>query len=239
MEEIIPQGTIRLFCGFDQREAIGWHAFAQSVIEKTSEPVSITPLADAMLQRDGSNAFTYSRFLVPYLCDFQGWAIWADGTDMILCEDLAALLAERQPGYAVQVCKHDYETKHPRKYFGTEMEAANLDYPRKNWSSLVIWDCAHYMNRMLTPEFISTHNGEFLHRFAWLLDERIGALSLEWNWLVDEYGANTAAKLLHFTAGIPAISAYRSSPHAQLWRMYEAKAQQTPAERIAEIASAR
>jgi hypothetical protein len=229
--------AIRLFTGFDKREAVGWHVFAQSVIEKTSEPVSIVPLSAG--GRDGSNTFTYSRFLVPYFCDFQGWAIWADGADMVLAADLSELWAFRQAWYAAQVVKHEYTTKHPRKYRGTEMESANYDYPRKNWSSLILWDCGHYMNRVLTPDFVASHDGAFLHRFGWLQDDRIGELPPVWNWLIDEYGANSRAKLLHFTAGIPSIKAYAKSPHAQLWRAYEAKMQQSPAERIAEIASAR
>lgn len=229
---------IKLFCGFDQREAAGWHAFTQSVIENTTEPVSITPLDDTQI-RDGSNAFTYSRFLVPYLCDFQGWALWMDGSDMILKADLAELWELREIGRAVQVAKHEYKTAHQMKYVGTEMEAENHDYARKNWSSVIVWDCAHFGNRCLTPEFVASHDGAFLHRFAWLADERIGELSLDWNWLTSEYGTNTNAKVLHFTAGTPNIRAYRSSAHAQLWQLYSAKTMQSPAERIAEIASAR
>lgn len=229
---------IRLFCGFDQREAAGWHAFAQSVIEKTSIPVSLVPLR-ANNQRDGSNHFTYSRFLIPYLCDFQGFALWMDGADMIVNADLSELWDHREEWYAVQVAKHQYKTAHALKYVGTEMEAENRDYERKNWSSVILWDCAHFGNRCLTPEFVASHDGAFLHRFAWLADDRIGELSLDWNWLTSEYGTNVNAKVLHFTAGTPNIHAYRSSAHAQLWQLYSARAMRSPAERIAEIASAR
>jgi len=229
---------VRLFCGFDQREAAGWHVFAQSVIEKSSIPVAIVPISmDA--QRDGTNAFTYSRFLIPYLCDFQGWALWADGSDMLANADIAELWAYRQGWYAVQVAKHDYKTKHRAKYVGTEMEAPNADYPRKNWSSVILWDCGHYMNRVLTPEFVQDRDGSFLHRFGWLPDDRIGELPKEWNWLPGEHGANPKAKLFHFTEGLPSIHAYRNTPHAQAWRLYESRAQQSPEERIAEMSSAR
>lgn len=229
---------IRLFCGFDQRESAGAHAFIQSVIEKTTIPVSIIPLR-ANNQRDGSNRFTYSRFTIPYLCDFQGWALWLDGADMILNADLAELWTQRpQWGCAVQVVKHDYKPAHARKYIGTEMEAENRDYKRKNWSSVIVWDCGHFGNRCLTPEFLANHDGAFLHRFGWLAEDRIGELPLEWNWL-DEYGVNTEAKIIHYTNGIPSIPAYRNAPHAQLWQLYSAKTMQSPAERIAEIASAR
>lgn len=205
---------IRLFCGFDPREAVGFHAFMQSVVEKT-ECVQIIPLTGN--QRDGTNSFTYARFLVPYLCDWSGWAIFADGSDMLLRADLEELWAHRKAGYAVQVVKHEYQTKHPVKYVGTELESANVDYPRKNWSSLMLWDCGHYMNRKLTPEFVEKQPGSYLHRFEWLPDERIGELPAEWNWL-DEYGENKEAKLLHWTTGIPGFYEYRNAPHAEEWK---------------------
>lgn len=208
--------VIRLFTGFDPREAVGWHAFCQSVIERSSEAVSITALHGE--QRDGSNAFTYSRFLVPHLCHFNGMAIFADGADMLLRGDLAELWEMRDPWRAVQVVQHAYQTKHARKYVGTELEAANEDYPRKNWSSLVIWNCAHFANRRLTPEYVSEQSGEFLHRFEWIKDEWIGDLPMSWNWLADEYGESEEAKLLHWTAGIPGFYHYRDAPHAPEWQ---------------------
>lgn len=234
---------IRIFTGWDARESRGWHVFAQSVARRSSEPVALTPLVmDA--QRDGTNAFTYSRFLVPYLCGFKGFAIFADAVDMLAVGDIAELWAMRSGWHAAQVVKHDYKTKHARKYVGTEMECANEDYPRKNWSSLIIWNCSHYMNRELTPWYIDEQPGSTLHRFQWrtsagisLPDDRVGELPIEWNWLADEYGANTAAKLLHWTAGIPAIEAYKSSPHAQMWFYENAQAQRAP-ERAEKVVAA-
>lgn len=207
---------IRLFTGFDQREAVGWHAFAQSLIERASEPVQLIPMAQAA-QRDGSNAFTYSRFLIPSLCDFSGWAIFVDGADMLLQADIAELWRLRDPRYAVQVVKHDYRTKYRRKYIGTVMECENRDYPRKNWSSVILWNCGHIRNFFLSPQNVADSTGADLHRFSWLADDEIGELPRAWNWLADEYGGNTAAKLLHFTAGIPAIFAHQHVPHAQDW----------------------
>lgn len=205
---------IQLFTGYDPRESIGWHVFAQSVIDR-KELVSITALQGQ--QRDGTNAFTYERFLVPYYCGFSGWAIFADGSDMLLRSDLSELWAMRDPFKAVQVVRHDYKTKHPRKYVGTEMEAHNGDYPRKNWSSLILWNCGHFHNRCLTPDFVAEKAGSFLHRFDWLLDDRIGPLPKEWNWLADEYGGNEQAKLLHYTAGIPGFETYKAAPMAEEW----------------------
>ncbi len=218
---------IRIFTGYDEREAEGWHAFAQSALKNTSIPFSIAPLSDAVA-RDGSNAFTYSRFMVPQLCEYRGFAVFVDGADMIAKGDLAELWALRDESKAVQVVQHEYKTKYPRKYLGTDMESANRDYPRKNWSSVIIWNCAHKQNAILTPEFVAMSSGEFLHRFGWLNDEEIGALPGEWNWLADEYGSKESAKLLHWTVGIPGIWAHRKAPHAQAWFYYASLAKRVP-----------
>ena len=213
---------IRLFCGYDEREAAGFHAFVQSVIETASEPVSIIPLTGQ--QRDGTNAFTYARFLVPYMCDFEGYAIFADGADMLVRADIAEVW-RNQWQYAVSVVKHDYKTAHAKKYIGTEMESENADYPRKNWSSVILWNCWHPNNSVLTPEYVAKHDGAHLHRFGWLADEQIGALPIEWNWLADEFGENDKAKLLHWTCGQPGFYQYRHAPHADEWRRAVRRAQ--------------
>jgi lipopolysaccharide biosynthesis glycosyltransferase len=179
--------------------------------------VQITPLLPSALagfdgRRDGSNDFTYSRFLVPYLCDFLGHAIFADG-DMICRADIAELWRMRDFSAAAQVVKHKYRTKAPRKYLG----ARNEDYPRKNWSSLVLWNCSHFVNRQLTPETVGKMTGTDLHRFSWIPDERLGALPKEWNWLVSEYPENPDAKLLHYTLGTPCFRDYANCPQAADW----------------------
>lgn len=215
---------IQVFAGFDEREAVGYHTFCASVIEHATEPVSISPLHLGTLQklysggaRDGTNAFIYSRFLVPYLMGYSGFAIFVDGADMIVKADIAELWALRNPFKAVQVVKHDYKTKHPRKYVGTKMEADNNDYPCKNFSSVMIINCAHYNWRGITPKTVETMPGAYLHRFEFIEDRFVGELPAEWNWLADEYGENPDAKLLHWTAGIPAFPEYENAPHAGDW----------------------
>jgi lipopolysaccharide biosynthesis glycosyltransferase len=206
--------TIRCFIGFDQREAAAYHVCCQSIIEKASEPVSFHPLARNMLagfdgQGDGINAFTRSRFLVPSLCNFDGWALFIDG-DMVVDIDIAELWAWRiafSDDKAVGVVKHDYSTKHSRKYLGSKMESANVDYPRKNWSSVMLWNCAHPSNKTLTREFVANAKSSFLHRFQWLADAEIGEISPGWNYLVGEQ-APSNAHLYHYTLGVPGIKGY-------------------------------
>ena len=208
----------RLYAGFDPREAAGFHAFTQSLVE-TSPGVGITPIGGE--QGDGTNNFTYARFSIMELCNWSGWAIFVDGSDMLLREDITKLWELRDKKYAVMVVKHDYQTKHPKKYIGTDMEAENKDYNRKNWSSVMLINCGHiehFKNRHGIREAIKGNDGAFLHRFAWLDDELIGDLPEEWNWLADEFGENENAKLLHWTAGIPGFYHYHHAPHAEEWR---------------------
>lgn len=206
---------IPVYVGYDPREAICYHVFCQSIIEQSSIPVAFIPLHGPLLsnfdgQQDGSNAFIYSRYLIPYLCGYKGWALFVDG-DMIVLDDIAKLWALRDDKYAALVVKHDYRTQHARKYCGTPLENDNLDYPRKNWSSVVLWNCGHPSNRILSRDFVAEAGGKFLHRFQWLNDDEIGDLPKEWNHLILEYENDKNAKLLHHTLGTPAFEHYATS----------------------------
>ena len=209
---------IKIYIGFDQREAIVYHTFCQSLINNASLPLEITPLSLKSLSNyrethnDKSNDFVYSRFLVPYLNDFDGWAIYADG-DMICQADIKELFELRDESKAVMVVKHDYKTKEKTKYFGNK----NEDYPKKNWSSVVLWNCRHPKHIILTPDFISAQSGKFLHRFSWLDERDIGGLPLNWNWLAIEYDKNPQAKLIHYTLGVPCLKDYQDTDMADIW----------------------
>jgi lipopolysaccharide biosynthesis glycosyltransferase len=209
---------VRLVVGFDVRETIAYHVFCQSVLEKATLPVSFLPLVEQSLacyketHQDGSNLFTYTRFLTPFLMGFEGWAIFADG-DMVCRRDIAELWKLRDSSKAVQVVKHDYLTKSSTKYLGNK----NENYPRKNWSSVVLWNCGHPENRCLTPDLVSSKNGSFLHRFQWLADSLIGELDREWNWLAIEYDENPSANLIHYTLGTPCFRDYRDCSSSEHW----------------------
>ena len=209
---------IPVFVGYDPREAIAYHTCVNSIIRHASRPVAIIPIALNLFQdykethTDGSNHFIYTRFLVPHLMGFKGWAIFIDG-DMIIRGDIVELWNLRQVAKDVMVVKHDYQTCMPVKYLG----AKNENYPRKNWSSVILWNCNSFPNRQLTPEFVQTSSGSFLHRFSWLDDDRIGDLPPEWNWLPDEYGPNLNAKLLHYTLGAPCFQEFADTPQGNEW----------------------
>ena len=229
---------MKLYVGYDPREAAVYHVFCQSVIEHASGPVSFTPLHSPMLdnfdgQQDGSNAFIYSRYLVPYLNGYDGWALFCDG-DQVVTTDIYELFDLRDESKAVQVVKHDYRTQHPRKYIGTPLESDNIDYPRKNWSSVMLFNCGHRSNHILTPEFVSTAGPKTLHRFEWLNDNEVGELPPEWNWLVGEY-PESHAKLYHHTLGSPGFEHYMRCESSSTWNTHLLNALHMEGERPEEI----
>jgi len=205
--------VINLFCGHDVREAIGFHVFADSVLRNCTKPVSITPLA-SMGMGEGSNAFTLSRFLVPKLMNYRGHAIFVDACDMLCLGDIAELDSLFDPAYAVQVVKHQsYKTQHRTKYRGTAMECPNMNYERKNWASVMLVNCEHPawkidINELLPIDLLS---------LKFINDTAIGELPLQWNRLVDEGHPHEDAKILHWTAGMPAFDWYKNAPAADLW----------------------
>jgi lipopolysaccharide biosynthesis glycosyltransferase len=209
---------IPVFVGYDPREAVAYHTCVNSIIRNASKPVAIIPVALNLFRdyeethTDGSNHFIYTRFLVPHLMEYAGWAIFIDG-DMIVRGDIAELWELRNSYMDVMVVKHDYQTRMPVKYLG----APNENYPRKNWSSVILWNCNSFPNRQLTPAFVQQASGSELHRFSWLADERIGELPPEWNWLPDEYGINRDAKLLHYTLGTPCFQEFADTPQGDEW----------------------
>lgn len=233
---------LKIFLGYDPREAVGYHTCVQSIIETTTPPFSITPLfATSDRQRDGSNRFTYSRFLVPYLCDYQGWALYLDGSDMLVMHDLVDLVANRffdtltlEPSgedkqLPVYVVKLNYRTRHSRKYIGTPMECDNADYPRKNWSSVMLFNCGHFINRILTPGYVRATSGRELHTFQWVEanGHKIGRLHDHWNFLVGEYKKKDSLippGIAHYTLGIPAFKNYENCDYAGEWHKMREKA---------------
>ena len=209
---------IPIFIGYDPREAIAYHVCANSIIRQSSVPVAITPLALNNFKEytethtDGSNQFIYSRFLVPYLMGYHGWAIFMDG-DMLVRGDIAELWNLREIDKDVMVVKHDYKTKMSEKYLGSK----NEDYPRKNWSSVMLMNCSSFPTQKLTPKYVQESTGAHLHRFEWAQDRSIGELPKEWNWLPEEYGPNPDAKLLHYTLGTPCFHEFATTPQADEW----------------------
>lgn len=216
---------LNIFCGFDQREAPGYHVFCESVIHRSSVAVAFTPMPAGELAT-GTNEFTMSRFLVPFLMGYKGRAVFFDAADMICLADvreMREILDDMRPSESVRVVHHNYRTKNKIKYIGTPMESPNIDYVRKNWASAMAINCEHPDWLNAKPGTLTRDNmGHFL-QLSHLSTESIGELPPRWNVLVDEGQLDTAEDLnpaiLHWTAGIPAFEHYKHAPCADLWRL--------------------
>lgn len=219
---------VKIFIGWDSREPIAADVCEFSIERNASVPVEITMLKQDELRKQklydrpqdtqGSTEFTFTRFLVPRLMNYQGWAVFCD-CDFLWLDDVRHLIEQADDQYAVMLVKHDYRPQNTIKMDGKVQSY----YPRKNWSSMVLFNCAHPKNEWLTPENITSATGQQLHRFAWLNDEDIGALSPEWNWLVGWYHQpwDGTPRALHYTEGGPWFSNYRDCPYAAEWLQYE------------------
>ena len=169
---------------------------------------------DGVTGKPFSTQFTYSRFLVPYLMGYQGWAVFCD-CDFLFRGSVDDLFEMADPHKAVQVVQHAHKPVEGRKMDGVVQSS----YGRKNWSSLILFNCGHWANRMLLPVDAGADDGLNLHQFGWLTDDEIGALPVEWNYLV---GHNTEKdcpdpKAVHFTEGGPWWAQYRDVPFADEW----------------------
>jgi len=211
---------LKIFIGYDSNEPIAFHVLCHSILRRATVPVSIIPLAlNTLTNRytrergpTESTEFSLTRFLVPSLCDFKGYAIFMD-SDQLMLADIADVYLDTPhlPERAVYVCRHEYQPNASTKFLGQTQSA----YPRKNWSSFMVFNNAHC--HTLTEDYVNSASGLDLHRFHWTYDQQIGALPLDWNHLVGEYEPNPFARNLHFTLGGPWFQATANCDHADLW----------------------
>jgi len=217
---------MKVFVGYDTREDIAYQVCKHSIESKQQE-VSVRPLKQQELRDAGwytrdidklaSTEFTFTRFLIPELCNFNGWALFMD-CDMILKTDIKQLFDQADDKYAVMCVQHDYSPSSTTKMDGQ----AQTVYPRKNWSSVMLFNCGHKSNAKLTQDLVNDPkiNGAYLHRFSWLKDKEVGELSPEWNWLVGHYKEpkDGTPKLIHYTEGGPWFENYRNCEYHQDWK---------------------
>ena len=215
---------MKIFVGYDTREDIAYQVCEYSAI-KHSNDVEVIPLNQNKLRQDkwywrgedklASTEFTFTRFLVPALANYEGWALFCD-SDIVFLKDVKELFDQADDKYAVMCVQHDYKVKETTKMDGQKQTI----YPRKNWSSVVLWNCGHKSNRKVTQDFVNNPeiNGAYLHRFSWLKDKEIGELDHTWNYLVGVYDDIEKPKLIHYTEGGPWFENYRDTEFAQLWK---------------------
>jgi len=226
-----------IYIGYEPREHKAGEILFDSILRHASRPLNVVYLNQMGLRRSGlymraphidstvwasdranymkdrfdgnpySTEFSFSRFLVPFLNQHEGFALFMDN-DMYFrsdpCEIFDLYATDGAP--AIRCVQHDYEDGggDAIKLYG----CPQTFYSRKNWSSVVLWNCGHSANNNLTVHDVNTKSGTWLHNFKWLEDEDIGILPEEWNWLVGHSPEDIEAKNVHFT---------NNSPHHFCW----------------------
>lgn len=226
----------RVAIGYDKREHDAYQVTRHSLIRHSSIPLFINCLDIRALsaaglytrahyakagqmydQQDGrpfSTEFAFSRFLLPALSLYSGWSMFVD-CDFLFTADIAELLTNLDPSKAVMVVKHSHQPSETVKMDGVSQGA----YPRKNWSSLILWNNAHPANMVLDISTVNRQPGRWLHGFEWLTEDEIGEIPLTWNWLASvNDGLEETPKAIHYTLGVPSMPGYENAPYADLWR---------------------
>lgn len=217
----MTQELIKYFIGYDDRLPVASSVLMQSANSRSSLPISFTLLNLEQLQKAGlytrevnplqSTQFSFSRFLTPYLSNYEGWSLFTDN-DMIVLEDLAELWALRDDKYAVMCVKHDHNPGEDTKFMG----AAQTKYEKKNWSSVILFNNAKC--KTLTPEYVNEASGLQLHQFKWLEnDDLIGEIPMKWNYLGDYTKIDEKPALIHYTEGGPFYPNYKNCEYSQEW----------------------
>ena len=213
-----------IFIGYDSKEDIAYRVCKQSLKRTSSKVLDIRSLklyelvAKKLYTRGvdplASTEFTYSRFLIPALMNFNGWAIFCD-CDFLFFEDILTLFNSLDEEKAIYCVQHDYTPKEKHKMDGQQQTV----YPRKNWSSFVVFNCSHPSNKQLTIDLVNSETGSFLHQFKWLKDEEIGSLDERWNWLEGWTSEHNQSKpyAVHFTRGGPWFSEWQDVEFAKEW----------------------
>ena len=222
--------------GWDSRESLGYDVAEFSLRKRlrADERVDVVPLILTDLRArglywrsedlEGTTEFTVSRFLVPKLMNFDGWALFCD-SDVLFLRSVCDLFSgfadnEHNRKFALMCVKHVEPA--PTERVGMKKTGVTQSwYPRKNWSSVVLWNCGHPSNAVMTAKFVNGQSPRFLHRFSWLGDDEIGSLPAAWNHLVGYEGTgsySSSLSLLHYTNGAPYMPGWRHGPMSDVWK---------------------
>ena len=212
------------YIGYDSKEDIAYRVCKQSLLNNSTKKLNIKSLklyeliAKKFYTRSvdplASTEFTYSRFLIPALMNYKGWAVFCD-CDFIFFEDIHLLLDSLDSNKAIYCVKHDYTPTEKHKMDGQQQTI----YPRKNWSSFIIYNCEHDSNKKLTLDLVNSETGSFLHQFKWLKDDEIGSIDERWNWLEGWTSKHNKLKpyAVHFTRGGPWFDEWQDVEFAKEW----------------------
>ena len=228
MTDILP-----VFIGWDSREPEAADVTKSSLLQHSTFPLHVQMLKERPLRHAGlyqrkwraeggqkfdqidgkpfSTEFSFTRFLIPALMQWDGWALFVD-CDWLFKADIRNLVDTLDDKYAVMCCKQDYKPATDTKMDGVMQQR----YFRKNWSSFMAFNCGHPTNKLLTVQAVNEEPGSWLHGFGWVPDEEIGNLDHRWNWID---GTTTGEPFgVHYTLGGPWFAHMQDVAYAEDWR---------------------
>ena len=212
---------ITVYIGFDSRTQFVSDVCKYSILSRTNKQITIKDIGTSILPKKNwwrevnpleTTEFSICRFLVPWLNDYKGIAIFMDQDFLWQC-DIYELLEFYDEQYAVMVCKHDYIPKTDKKLIDNK-NVNQSKYEKKNWSSLMMFNCAHKDCKNLSLDVVNNNTGLWLHQFKWT--NNIGSIPLKYNFLVDEYDSDSA-KVYHYTLGGPWNKKHENCSFSNLW----------------------
>lgn len=216
---------LKIFVGYDSREDIAWQVCRHSLLRHANGDVDVIPIRQPVLRELGlytrahdkgsSTEFSLTRFLTPFLAaQSDGWAVFCD-CDFLFTTDVRDVLKDLDPAKALYCVHHDYTPSYSVKMDNQRQTT----YPRKNWSSFMLFNLAHRDVRALTPALVNEASPAFLHRFEWIEDDSmIGELDLDWNYLEGEYPRPAKTpRVIHYTNGGPWFEEWKDVDYADLW----------------------
>jgi hypothetical protein len=226
---------MKVYIGYDPREEQAAEVARKSLCEVTGGQIEPEFLCTAKLEAHGllhrpiderggqdydlvSNApqstrFAISRFLTPILCQ-QGFALFVD-CDVVFLRDPRTMMLEIEAKHAVNVVKHGALPGGFGQY--KMVNQKQVAYPRKNWSSVMLFNCDHPANRRLSLRDVNERPGRDLHALYWLADDEIGELGPQWNWLVDVQQRPVGLGLAHMTLGGPWLDGWKGGSFDVEW----------------------
>ena len=215
---------LKIFIGWDSKEDAAYQACKKSLQLHSSMQLNIIPIKQQDLRQKNiyarkidplsSTEFTFTRFLVPQLSNWTGWALYVD-CDFIFLDDVKNLFDQADDRYALMCVQHDYKPTSKLKMDGKAQHV----YPRKNWSSAILFNCSHPAHKQIHVND-ETKDGKWFHRFSWLDDSEIGAIDHEWNWLVGWYKEpeDGTPKALHYKEGGPWFEEYKDCEYSEEYK---------------------
>ena len=214
-----------VYIGYDKKEDDAFEILKESIIDTSSQPVRVVPLDQETLRRINlyrrsfqiqktdngsvkidwqdnkpfSTEFSFTRFLIPFVNNLKGLALFMDCDMMVRTDIMEVFKYASREDKAVWCVKHNYI---PSDDYKMDNQVQTI-YNRKNWSSFVLWNCEHEAHKDLTIDDVNLKSGLYLHNFQWLSDDLIGDIPEEWNWLDGHSPEEIEAKNVHFTTGGP------------------------------------